>query len=187
MNLIITSNIKPKFDSEKNIIIYLLNTKVGSAKKLTRINDKLVKTVALEENENSLYIKTTLIKSATFTVFSLSSPFRIVIDIIPVEKFSTSGPISVESVNELAELEKQDQNVTTLISKQEAGGIKKENVNQPQVQIEEGDDKSILQVNSKLDFLYSKLKNENFMLFQIALDLVFTIVLSIMGISFYTI
>ena len=181
-----------QFDSEKNITIYLLNTKIGSANKLTRINDKLVRTVTLMENENNVYIKTTLIKSATFTVFSLNSPFRIVIDVIPVEKFSTSGPINVESANKkiLEESEKQEQqNIMTSVNKQEIVSEQKKNVSQPQVQIKEVNDKLLSQVEaeqalSRLDSFYSMLENKNVMVIQIALDIVFAIVISIMSISF---
>lgn len=180
-----------QFDSGKNIIIYLLNTQIGSANKLTTINDKLVRTVTLTENENNVCIKTALIKSATFMVFSLNSPFRIVIDIIPAEKFSASGPINVESVNKrvLEESEKQEQNIITPTDKPKISSTEKQNASQPHVQNREFDANSLSQVEteqvvSRLDFLYSKLENKNVMVIQFALDLVFAVVISIMSISF---
>lgn len=180
-----------QFDSEKNIIIYLLNTKMGSANKLTRINDTLVRTVTLMENEDNVCIKTALIKSATFTVFSLNSPFRIVIDIIPVEKFSASGPINVESVNKKIseESKKPEQNIMTQVNKQKIVSMEKQNVNQPQFQTKEVDTKPSSQVETEqamswLDSFYSKLENKNVIVIQIALDLILIVGISIVSISF---
>ncbi len=174
-----------QFDSEKNLIIYLLNTRIGSANKLTRINDKLVRNVTLKENEDNTYIKTILMKSATFTVFSLNAPFRIVIDIIPAEKFSISGPVTAETTNDKTLLESKDQenNNTNSINKQQIPIIEKENISNQEAQINDINTESLSQASSKLDFLYSILKNQNVMLVQVALDFVFIIALCLIGVN----
>lgn len=176
-----------QFNSEKSIIIYLLNTRAGSANRLTRINDKLVKNVTLIENEDNTYIKTTLTKPATFIVFSLNSPFRVVIDVIPTEKFNISGPINPESVNDKTfnqSKELHSPKGNNSINEQKVQSIKKENTIEQENKINESNTGTLLQVNSKFDFLYSMLKNENVMLVQFALDFVFIIVISVIGVNF---
>lgn len=179
-----------QFDSEKNIIIYLLNTKIGSVNRLTKINDKLVKTVTLKENEDNVCVKTTLIKSATFIIFSLISPFRIVIDIIPTEKFDISGPISVALNNNkiIAEPKPKEPNIIAQIDKHENQSIEKENTTEPKARINENDLESLSQetvcIPFLVDFLSLRLKSQNIMFIQLALDIVFAIALLLTGISF---
>lgn len=91
--------------SSPSISISLFNTRLGSIRKATSINsdslalgdprDELVKTVAFKEIAGNIVdVGISLKQHANFNVFSLDSPDRVVIDIIPAEVEQAVGAYS---------------------------------------------------------------------------------------------
>ena len=102
-----TALYRTQYDKEPSISIRLLETKRGSIKQTTSIDDGLVKAVTAKEkivNDTAeTMVRILLKKSATSTVFSLSN--RIVIDITPDEIIGTTD---VAAENENAPMEDRE-------------------------------------------------------------------------------
>jgi predicted transcriptional regulator len=89
-----------KYDKEHNLIISLVNGKIGSSQNLIKVNDGLVGTVSLKEEKGKANIIISFTKPAAFNVFPLESPNRIVIDTTTYENILTPGVIEVEEIEQ---------------------------------------------------------------------------------------
>jgi hypothetical protein len=80
---------KTKLDLENNVSLYIQNSELEGSNRSFRVEDGLVKSVSLKDgNDNTVEVKIILEKKASFNVFPLESPSRIVIDITPVDNIS---------------------------------------------------------------------------------------------------
>lgn len=78
---------KTNYDKDHNLIISILKAEIETTDKSYKINDGLVDSVVLKKavSGDVIVANVSLIKPATFNVFPLESPSRIVIDASPFE------------------------------------------------------------------------------------------------------
>ncbi len=75
-----------QYTSTPSISVYLPETGLGDIKRTVRINDDLVEAITLKEiMGNTVDINVSLRRHASFTIFPLESPDRIVIDVMSSE------------------------------------------------------------------------------------------------------
>jgi hypothetical protein len=83
---------KTKLDLENNVSLYIQNSELEGSNRSFRVDDGLVKSVSLKEgNDDTVEVKIMLEKKASFNVFPLELPSRIVVDITPVDNVLATG------------------------------------------------------------------------------------------------
>jgi len=97
---------KTSYDKEHNLNISIPQSEIGTSKNIFKISDGLVNSIELKKiDKDTININVSLDSPATFNVFPLESPARIVIDALPFETMINPEvvPISDQDVDTLSQ------------------------------------------------------------------------------------
>ncbi|MDQ1316400.1 MAG: hypothetical protein QG588_47 [Candidatus Poribacteria bacterium] len=189
--VILTKNITPyktQLDLQNNVSIYLQNSELEDSSRSFKIGDGLVKAVSLKGmKDNTVEVKIMLEKQASFNVFPLESPSRIVIDITPVGNILAPEIATISSKSETIPKMLENKITPAPIQKAETTKsivTKKSSENNEQVV-------NITEVSLGSNFSFSNIKilfsDENYVMIQIAFDMVMLAMLIYMIIKMKTV
>jgi hypothetical protein len=103
---------KTNYDKDNSLNISILKSEIGTSKNIFKIDDGLVNSLELRKtNEDNININISINRPATFNVFPLESPARIVIDVSPFENIIAPEVVAIsdQDIDDFSQNSKESQ------------------------------------------------------------------------------